>query len=213
MPSSIIVPDTNLFYGSGRDLDILAEQDDTLVTPSLLSAFEILCAEDDSSLPRRKQAAQNWLKYSGNAIHDNEVSDALNLGYQSPDEYVGDFVEAMKRLTNLEDTSLASQQLVQLDLSAAIVSKQVASAQFVVKVGKIFSLYREEIKRESEEKGEKIPYAVSHEKEFVRARVNALRTGVEDAHFNRIDDVANQLGLNGINPRDRSRIKNYIHNY
>jgi len=208
-----IVPDTNLFYGKGADLASLASHANVKIAPSIISALEILCAEADQELGRRQQAATNWLKYAENAVVDNEVAHAVRLGYQPPPAYVSDFVNAMERFGSLKDISTEAQQAVGLDLTAAVVAKQQASARFVLKVGAIFDAYRAQVNRAAEERGEKIPFVISHSDSLVRSILSSFRADVENSHLSRIEDVSKQLMLEGRNSRDTSAIQNYIDLY
>lgn len=207
----MIIPDTNLFYAGGTDLASLATK--ATIAPSVISALEILCAETDGELPRRQQAARNWLKYASEAVIDNEVAHAVELGYSMPPDYVKGFVTALTRFIELPDISAKAQGEVGLDLNAAVVAKEEVSARFVSKVGAIFGAYRSQVASAGQAYGQKIPYAISHEETLVRKVVLHFRSNVEAVHFDRIDALASELNLAGSNTRDASKIAHYIDLY
>ncbi len=208
-----IVPDTNLFYGRGTDLADLVSSSGGTISPSLVSALELLCAESDAGLPRRQQAAQNWLQYSGNAVIDNEIAHAVALGFTLPPDYISAFVTVLERFVTLPDTSKESQAKAGLDLSAAVLAKDGVSARFVAKVDALFGAYRSQVAAAEQRYGNRIPHSVSHEESIVRRIVTHFRSNIEDVHFRRIDDLATELALQGSNSRDASKIRHYVDIY
>ncbi|HWD41641.1 MAG TPA: hypothetical protein VG944_22555, partial [Fimbriimonas sp.] len=147
------------------------------------------------------------------AVVDNEVGHAVNLGFAAPPNYIDSFVEALEPFKNLPDTSQSSQQRVGLDLSAAIVAKQDASARFVGKVATLLSAYKARVQGVSELLGERIKHAVSHDESVVRPILESFRGEVEQMHLIRIDEVATDLQLAGSNSGDVNLISNYVDLY